>query len=249
MPETCIQIANVSKRYKTSDTDSLKDVNISIKTGDRFGILGPNGAGKTTLISIICGVMPSTKGYIDYSVNNTPIDLGSFKKKNGFVPQDYAFYQELSPVQNLEYFGALYGLSRKEIKDNSIEILDKLGLSEVADKKINTFSGGMKRRINLAIGIIHKPSFLFLDEPTAGVDVQSRNAIMKLLTKLNNQGTTIIYTSHLLSEVENFCNNIALLDNGELVIQDSLLNLLNKYQSNDLESLFISLTGEAFRDK
>ncbi|MEN8119823.1 MAG: ABC transporter ATP-binding protein [Bacteroidota bacterium] len=249
MPQTCIQIHNLNKRYKASDEDSLKDISFSIKTGDRFGILGPNGAGKTTLISIICGVLTSTKGYVDYYSQNNTIDLDSFKKKTGFVPQEHAFYQELTPKQNLEYFGAFYNLPPKELKANMIEILDKLGLSKVADKKINTFSGGMKRRINLAIGIIHKPDFLFLDEPTVGVDVQSKNAIMKFLIELNEQGTTIIYTSHLLSEVESFCNNIALIDHGKLIAQDTLSNLLSSYHANDLESLFINLTGEAYRDK
>ncbi|MFC1732893.1 ABC transporter ATP-binding protein [candidate division KSB1 bacterium] len=249
MSQICIQIQNVTKRYKASAEPSLKDINFSINAGDRFGILGPNGAGKTTLISIMCGVISSTKGHIDYFFQNKNIDIAAFKRNTGFVPQEHAFYQELTPIQNLEYFAAFYNLSRKEIKTHTIEILDKLGLSTVADKKIQTFSGGMKRRINLAIGIIHKPSFLVLDEPTVGVDVQSKNAIIKFLTELNKQGTTIIYTSHQLSEVENFCNNIALIDHGKLIAQDTLSNLLNSHHTNNLESLFIHLTGEEYRDK
>ena len=126
--------------------------------------------------------------------------------------------------------------------------MSRLGLSDVADKKISTFSGGMKRRVNLAIGIIHNPDFLFLDEPTVGVDVQSKNAILKFLTDLNNQGTTIIYTSHIMSEAESFCNNIALIDNGKLVAQDNIYNLLKVHDERDLESLFINLTGEEYRD-
>lgn len=248
MAEISIQIHNIIKRYKDSSEDSLKDISFNINANDRFGILGPNGAGKTTLISIICGVISTTKGSVDYLIQNNSVDLSMFKKNTGFVPQEHAFYQELTPKQNLEYFGAFYNLSKKDIKNNSIEILDKLGLNKVANKKISTFSGGMKRRINLAIGIIHKPDFLVLDEPTVGVDVQSKNAIMKFLVELNNQGTTIIYTSHLLSEVQNFCNNIALIDHGRLVVQDTLTNLLNTHKTTNLETLFINLTGEEYRD-
>ncbi|MFC2101008.1 ABC transporter ATP-binding protein [Bacteroidota bacterium] len=249
MSQTCIQINNLTKRYKASAEPSLKDINFSINAGDRFGILGPNGAGKTTLISIMCGVISQTNGRIDYFFKNNNIDLASFKRNTGFVPQEHAFYQELTPKQNLEYFAGFYNLSGKEIKNNTIEILDRLGLSKVTDKKIHTFSGGMKRRINLAIGIIHKPSFLILDEPTVGVDVQCKNAIIKFLIELNKQGTTIVYTSHQLSEVENICDNIALLDHGKLIAQDTLSNLLNSHQTNNLETLFINLTGEDYRDK
>ena len=248
MEDYSIHITDLYKRYGKSKNYSLNNINLIISHHDRFGILGPNGAGKTTLISIICGALNLTRGKVKYFLGDTEIDLNSFKKITGYVPQEYAFYQELTPIQNLQYFGAMYNLSGKEIKENSIEVLDNLGLTNVADKKINTFSGGMKRRMNLAIGIIHKPNFLFLDEPTVGVDVQSRNAILKFLIDLNNQGTTIVYTSHILSEAEQFCNNIALIDNGKIVEQNSIVNLLKQYNQQDLESLFITLTGADYRD-
>lgn len=248
MPLNCIKIKNICKRYNSSDVDSLKNVSFSIAKNDRFGILGPNGAGKTSLISIVCGVFEASKGEVLYFSNNKSIDLQYFKSVTGYVPQEYAFYHELTPMQNLEYFGAFYNLSKTEIEQNSIEILEKLGLADVANKKINTFSGGMKRRINLAIGIIHKPEFLFLDEPTVGVDVQSKNAILNFLLELNNQGTTIIYTSHILSEAESFCNNIALIDNGKLIANGNIQDLLKTHNHKDLESLFINLTGEDYRD-
>jgi len=243
-----IKIENLSKRYSGSNDDSLKQVNLTINEGDKFGILGPNGAGKTTLISVLCGIIESSDGLIKYYDHGNEIDLKTFRKKTGFVPQEYAFYQELSPIQNLEYFGALYNMSKSEIRQRSKQLLALLGLSKVSDKKIHTFSGGMKRRINLAIGIIHRPSILFLDEPTVGVDVQSKNAIIEFLNELNKEGTTIVYTSHHMSEAEDFCNYIALLDHGKIVASDSLINVLKENESTSLKSLFIKLTGEEYRD-
>ncbi len=246
--KVCIEINNLTKRYKSSEEDSLKNINLTIHSGDKFGILGPNGAGKTTLISIICGIISSNGGNIKYFDKDKEINLKTFRKKIGFVPQEYAFYQELTPNQNLEYFGALYNLSKKEIKSRSEKLLHLLGLSKVSDKKVQIFSSGMKRRINLAIGIIHEPTILFLDEPTVGVDVQSKNAIIEFLNKINREGTTIVYTSHHMTEAEEFCKSIALLDNGKLIACDDMKNLLNLHKAPSLESLFINLTGEEYRD-
>jgi len=248
MSGVSIQIKELSKRYKSAEFNSLTKLSFDINSNDIFGIFGPNGAGKTTLISIACGVIDASEGSLSYYMDSNKIELNKFKEIAGYVPQEYAFYQELTPIQNLEYFGAFYNLTQKEIKKNTQEILTKLGLIKVANHKINTFSGGMKRRVNLAIGMIHKPQILFLDEPTVGVDVQSKNAILKFLKELNKQGTTIIYTSHMMSEAEQFCNNIALIDQGKLIAQDSIENLLSAYKQNDLETLFINLTGEEYRD-
>ena len=247
-PEVCIHINNLSKRYKKSDDDCLKQISLSINSGEKFGILGPNGAGKTTLISILCGVIPPSGGNYQYFEQSRILQPHSVKKKIGFVPQDYSFYEDLTPSQNIDYFGALYLLAKDEIKIRKEVILSALGLSKVADKKIRTFSGGLKRRMNLAIGIIHKPSILFLDEPTVGADVQSKYAMMQYLNEVNKEGTTIIYTSHHMSEAEDFCNRIALIDNGKLIACDTLSNLFNFYKTSDLKSLFINLTGESFRD-
>jgi len=248
MTETCIKIVDLTKKYKNADKVSLENVSFSVNMGDKLGILGPNGAGKTTLISIICGVIEATGGLVEYYADNQSIRISEFKKITGFVPQEYAFYQELTPLQNLEYFGALYNLSKNSLKNIHSEILQNLGLGAVINKKINTFSSGMKRRVNLAIGIIHKPKFLFLDEPVVGIDVQSKNAILKFLEKLNKLGTTIIYTSHQLSDVELFCNNIALLDEGKLIKYDTIGNIVNNDENKTLEDVFLNLTGEAYRD-
>ena len=242
METPIIVIDEVSKRYKKAEDYSLRNVSFTIAKGDRFGVLGPNGAGKTSLISILCGIINQSSGHVTY---NTPELKQSIV---GFVPQDFAFYEELTALQNLEYFGALYHLSRNEIKERSSKILSLLGLSKVANKKVKTFSGGMKRRLNLAIGILHNPSVLYLDEPTVGVDIQSKNAIMQFLHQLNEQGTTIIYTSHHLSEAEEFCNKIAILDYGKLIAFDEINALKQAHEAESLMDVILKLTGEEYRD-
>lgn len=243
-----IDIQHIIKRYPSATRNSLEGVSLTINPGSKFGILGPNGAGKTTLISIICGIIEKTEGNIFYHSDKGEIEYKEFRKKLGFVPQDYALFQELTPKQNLEYFGALYNLNRKQIASQTDYLLNKLGLAAVADKQVCTFSGGMKRRVNLAIGIIHQPQILILDEPTVGVDVQSKNAIMKLLDELNANGTTIIYTSHHLAEAQEFCNEIALIDMGKIILSQTMASLLKEHQTNSLKEVFLELTGEEYRD-
>lgn len=243
-----IRVDQLNLRYKQSAEYSLKDVNLTVFKNDIFGLLGPNGAGKTSLISILCGVFGPSSGEVHYLDNNQKLNPSQVQKTIGFVPQEYAFYQELTPSQNLAYFGAMYGLTRSEIKSRTQEILAILGLEKVSNDIIGTFSGGMKRRVNLAIGIIHQPSVLFLDEPTVGVDVQSKNAIVRYLKRLSQLGTTIIYTSHHLAEAEEICNRIALMDHGKVIAEDTLEKLLATYEKPNLSSLFIELTGDAYRD-
>lgn len=248
MQQNCIQIEQLAKRYTSAEEDSLKGVYLNINAGDKYGILGPNGAGKTTLISIICGILEASSGRVRYWDQENEVSFQHIQSKIGFVPQEYALYQELTPVQNLEYFGALYNLSASTIAKRTTEILKILGLNHVRNNRVQTFSGGMKRRINLAIGVLHEPSILFLDEPTVGVDVQSKVAIMKFLNQLNAKGTTIIYTSHHLSEAQEFCNEIALIDQGRIILQGGMEELLTTHQAADLKSLFIQFTGEEYRD-
>ncbi|MCH2230075.1 MAG: ABC transporter ATP-binding protein [Crocinitomicaceae bacterium] len=243
-----IEINNISKLYPGAERNSLNDVSFEIRKGSKTGIFGPNGAGKTTLISILCGIIKQSQGHVTYFKNESPTLLKDILPKIGYVPQDFSFFPELSPYQNLMYFGALYGIAKNELKDKINLLLDVLGLSHVIHKKVGKFSGGMKRRVNLAIGIINNPDILFLDEPTVGVDVQSKNAIMTYLEELNSTGTTIIYTSHHMNEGQNFCNEIVLIDQGNLIAIDQLNSLLSKYNESSLESLFLKLTGIAYRD-
>lgn len=248
MQRLLISIHQLSKCYNASEGYRLSDVTFDVTAGERFGIFGPNGAGKTTLLSIMCGLTQSTSGTLSYCLNGHVTSISQAKKVIGFVPQDFALYEELTAWHNLEYFGALYNLPRKVVARRSQELLAMLGLESVAKKRVKTFSGGMKRRLNLAAGLIHEPKILFLDEPTVGVDIQSKNAIMSFLKELNAKGTTIIYTSHHMAEAEEFCSKIAILDFGKLIANDTLENLLAKYQASSLMDVLLHLTGKEYRD-
>jgi ABC-2 type transport system ATP-binding protein len=244
-----IQIAQLSKKYKEAENYSLDDFSLAVTEGQIFGLLGPNGAGKTTLISMLCGLIKPTSG--SFSIYNLTYakNANEIKKIIGVVPQEYALYPTLTARENLMYFGSMYGLKGNDLKEKIIESLDYLGLLKFADKRIETFSGGMKRRVNLIAGILHNPKILFLDEPTVGVDVQSKTAIIDYLKQLNKNGTTIIYTSHHLSEAQDFCTDIAIMDRGQLYAQDTPENLIRATQNaRNLEDVFISLTGKELRD-
>ncbi len=244
-----IKIESLSKKYKDAEMYSLNEVSMNINEGQIFGLLGPNGAGKTTLISMLCGLIKPTSGNFTINDLNYSSHSSKIKKIIGVVPQEYALYPTLTARENLHYFGSMYGLKGTDLKDKVIETLDLLGLLKFADKQVQTFSGGMKRRVNLIAGILHNPKVLFLDEPTVGVDVQSKNAIIDYLKILNQNGTTIIYTSHHLAEAEDFCSDIAILDQGQIYAQDTPLALIESVKdARNLEDVFISLTGKALRD-
>ena len=244
-----ITARELTKQYASSEGKSLDLAQLNIQPSKITGILGPNGAGKTTLISIMCGLLDPTTGSVKFELEDGSILEGKkLKGRIGFVPQDFAFYDELSPKQNLDYFGAMYDLDRSQIAERSYELLTTFGLSEVANKRIRTFSGGMKRRVNLALGIIHRPEILFLDEPTVGVDVQSRMTILKYLVSLKDEGTTIIYSSHHLNEAQELCDDLVLIDHGKVIEQGSPDAILSRSQADRLETVFLELTGEELRD-
>lgn len=244
---TAIQIQNLNFSYK-NQPPLITGLNLTIQTGLRFGIFGPNGAGKTTLMSLIAGLLNYEKGSIKIFGQEIKNHKKEINKIIGFVPQDFAFYEELSPAENMEFFGAWHGLKTAYIKKKTEGLLKIMGLSDVSKKPVKQFSGGMKRRVNLAIGVMNTPQILFLDEPTVGVDVQSRNAIIAFLKSVNEEGTTLIYTSHQLSEAEDLCENIALIDQGEIIANNTLPNLLQEHRQDGLEGLFLQLTGRAYRD-
>jgi len=248
MNNIAVDIENVSFRYSANATSTLSEINLKISEGESFGLFGPNGAGKTTLMSLMTGLISADKGSIKLLGRTIGTKKKIINRFFGFVPQDFSFYHELSTVENLEFFGAWAGLNSKEIKSRTEELLKILGLVDVKDKKVQNFSGGMKRRVNLAIGVIHKPQILFLDEPTVGVDVQARHAIIDYLKDINKQGTTLIYTSHLLSEAEELCDQIALIDNGKIIVQGDLKELIKKNGHENLENLFLDLTGKDYRN-
>ena len=247
--QSIIQIKNLTKKYRDAEMYSLDDFSLDIIEGEVFGVLGPNGAGKTTLISILCGLLKPTSGSFTIDGLNYHNNAFDIKQIIGVVPQEYALYPTLTARENLHYFGSMYGLKGEDLKAKVSNSLDFLGLLKFADKKIETFSGGMKRRINLIAGILHEPKVLFLDEPTVGVDVHSKNAIIEYLRQLNKKGTTIIYTSHHLSEAEDFCTHIAIVDRGKIYAKGTPKQLISETENaQNLEDVFISLTGTALRD-
>jgi ABC-2 type transport system ATP-binding protein len=243
-----VTIQNLAFHYPRREGIYFENLNLEIPAGERFGLFGPNGAGKTTLMHLMTGLLQYSAGSIQLSGHEVKKHPRSVNRIFGFVPQDFSYYPELSAQENMNFYGAWYGLSRKEIKSRSGELLEVLGLSDTGDRPLRNYSGGMKRRINLAIGVMHHPGILFLDEPTVGVDVQSRHAIIRYLISLNANGTTLFYTSHQLEEAAELCTRIALLDNGKLIAEDSLDNLLHQHDQEGLEGLFLELTGKQFRD-
>jgi ABC-2 type transport system ATP-binding protein len=243
-----VNISNLGFHYKDNDGVVFSGLNLQVQKGDRFGLFGPNGAGKTTLLSLTTGLLSPAEGRVELLGIDVHKDHRSVNKLLGFVPQDFSFYQELSPVENLEFFGAWAGLSKRQIRSKTDELLQILGLENVRNKHVGKFSGGMMRRVNLAIGVMHDPAILILDEPTVGVDVQTRHAIIDYLKQLNQKGTTLIYTSHQLSEAEGLCNVAALIDDGKIVAHGHIEKLLEEHNQEDLEQLFLELTGKEFRN-
>ncbi|MCG2430636.1 ABC transporter ATP-binding protein [Aequorivita xiaoshiensis] len=244
-----IQINQLSKKYKGAEVFSVKDLDLKVEKGEIYGLLGPNGAGKTTLISMLTSLLKPTSGTFTIDDLNFKEHKNELKQLIGIVPQEYALYPTLTAYENLEYFGSMYGINGGALKKSIQHHLEIMGLSKFANKKTATFSGGMKRRVNLIAGILHQPKVLFLDEPTVGVDVQSKNVIIDHLKYLNKQGTTIVYTSHHLNEAEIFCTRVAIIDNGEIIVEGVPSELINNHvAANNLEDVFLARTGNALRD-
>ncbi|MBG44310.1 MAG: ABC transporter ATP-binding protein [Aequorivita sp.] len=244
-----IEINQLSKKYKGAEYFSVKDLNLKVEEGEIYGLLGPNGAGKTTLISMLTSLLKPTSGSFTINGLNFKENKNQLKQLIGIVPQEYALYPTLTAFENLAYFGSMYGIKGETLKKSIDEHLEIMGLSKFAHKKTATFSGGMKRRVNLIAGILHKPKVLFLDEPTVGVDVQSKNVIIDHLKLLNKQGTTIVYTSHHLNEAEFFCTHVAIIDRGVIIVKGIPSELIKtQNDANNLEDVFLVKTGKALRD-
>jgi ABC-2 type transport system ATP-binding protein len=212
---TMLSVRNLKKKF--GDFEAVKCISFSVEKGLSFGLLGPNGAGKSTVINMVTGLFAPTSGEIRLK----DIDVIKNRKKAqqfiGVVPQDIALYQEMSAKENLKFWGRMYGLGGKELERKVAEVLELIGLSERAKDKVNTFSGGMKRRVNIGAAILHSPELLIMDEPTVGIDPQSRNHILETIKQLNGNGITVIYTSHYMEEVEYLCKRIGIIDHGELI--------------------------------
>ncbi len=249
MPETILEFESVTKYYKGKAEPAVDQISFKIEKGDFFGLLGPNGAGKTTSISIISSLLKPCSGKCVINGLDSHHHLNKIKHFIGVVPQDIALYDSLTAQENLIYFGSLYGLPIAKLKETIDCLLTELGLDHVKQKRISTFSGGMKRRINLIAGLLHEPQLLVLDEPMVGIDVQSKNVIRKFLQKLNDEGTTIVYTSHIMEDVQKLCNKLGIIDRGQLVTISTPQDILQLHSDcSSLEEVFLKLTGEKLRD-
>ncbi|MGJ7919556.1 ABC transporter ATP-binding protein [Neobacillus sp. LXY-4] len=204
-------------RKSFGDFDAVKGVSFTVEKGESFGLLGPNGAGKSTIINMITGLFSPTSGKIQLNDIDVIKNAKQAQKYIGVVPQDIALYQEMSARENLKFWGRMFDLSGKELDKSIDEVLELMGLTDRAKDKVANFSGGMKRRVNIGAAILHQPELLIMDEPTVGIDPQSRNHILETIKALNEKGITIIYTSHYMEEVEFLCKRIGIIDHGELI--------------------------------
>ncbi|MGE0087432.1 MAG: ABC transporter ATP-binding protein [Desulfococcaceae bacterium] len=239
----------LSKTYRGASHPALEHLDISLEPGEIFGLLGPNGAGKTTAISLMSSLLAPDSGTVTVCGLDMFTQSRKVRKLIGLVPQDIALYPSLSARENLMYFGRLYGMGREELRNSVRESLEMTGLTDRADDRICTYSGGMKRRANLAAGILHGPKVIFLDEPTVGIDAQSRNMILEKLLILKEKGTAMIYTTHYMEEAERLCTRAAIMDEGRIVIQGNPPELIRQHpECSSLGEVFLALTGKQLRD-
>ncbi len=230
-----IKVDRLTKKFP--EVTALREVSLEIPEGEFFGLLGPNGAGKTTLMSLLVGYLDADDGQISIDGEVVRRDKLDLRKHIGFVPQSLALYDEMSALQNLEMFGKLFGIPSRELHKRIEEKLDSAGLFERRKDKVKTFSGGMKRRLNIIASMLHDPGILLCDEPTVGVDPQSRNAIFEFLERLNKQGKTIVYTTHYMEEAERLCSRIGIIDHGTIIALGSVDELLSRLPYDETISI------------
>jgi len=240
-----IQVSNLRKSFDT--VDALKGISFNIPQGECYGLLGPNGAGKTTTISIMSTIVKPNVGEVSiagYNLKKNPLEC---KKNIGVVTQELALYNELSAYDNLQFWGGIYNVPKQELKARIDEIVNLFGLADRKNDKVKTYSGGMKRRINIASALLHRPKVLFMDEPTVGIDPQSRNLIFEVVEELHKEGMTIVYTTHYMEEAERLCDRIGIMDNGGIIAQGTMkeLKTLGSMKESVVIS-FINLTDKHF---
>jgi linearmycin/streptolysin S transport system ATP-binding protein len=244
-------------RKSYGDTPAVDGVSLCVERGEVLGLLGPNGAGKTTTMMMISGLLPADDGEVRINGRELSVGDASLRGALGIVPQDLAVYPALTARENLEFFGGVYGLRGAHLKGRVDAVVELTGLTDFRDRIVGTYSGGMKRRLNLGIALVHEPELLILDEPTVGVDPQSRAHILTQIKELSRGGLGVIYASHYMEEVQTVSDRVAIMDNGRIVACDTLDALLResgavvepvKSPESNLERLFLELTGHHLRD-
>jgi len=232
-----LEVHDLVKKY--GDFTAVKGISFDIKEGEIFSLLGPNGAGKTTTISVLSTLYAPTGGDAivgGHSVSKEPMAV---RQLIGVVPQDLALYDDLTARENLSFWGQMYSLSGKALKTRIGEVLEQIGLTDKANQRVKTYSGGMKRRVNIGIGLLHKPRLLFMDEPTVGIDPQSRRAILNSVKDLNKQGMTVLYTTHYMEEAQEISDRVGIIDHGDLIALGTQVELTHQVGENDTLILHI----------
>jgi ABC-2 type transport system ATP-binding protein len=247
MKEPEIIVENLTKKFE--DVTALDSLSLEIEKGELFGLLGPNGAGKTTLITVLCGLVEPTSGSARVANHDVRREPAKVKELIGVCPQDATAYPFLSGRENVELFGKLEAVPKAKLKKNTDALLQKMSLTDDADRRLGKYSGGMKRRINLIIALVHDPEIAFLDEPTVAMDPQSRHAVWDFIKELGRKGKTIILTTHYMEEAQELCDRVGIIDHGKLMALGTPAQLMYKFQAKNLEEVFIELTGRKIREE
>jgi ABC-2 type transport system ATP-binding protein len=243
-----IQVSDVTKVYPGASQPAVDRLSFAVGEGEIFGLLGPNGAGKSTTLMMLSGLLKIDSGHVRVFDWDAAENGSAIRRRIGVAPQDIALFPNLTARENLVYFCRMYGIPGAAIRDAVDRYLEAFGLIDKAGMRVLHFSGGMKRRLNLIAALLHRPRLLILDEPTSGVDVQSRNMILDYLRQLQADGVTILYSSHLLDEAEKICTQFAIIDEGRLIAAGTLAEMLAAGENDNLEQLFLHLTGREVRD-
>ena len=249
MEDLILKTEDLTKKYGNKTV--VDDLNLEIRRGEIFGLLGPNGAGKSTTMNMICSIVRPTAGKVKLFGKELQANKKEVIKKIGYIPQDLAIHGDLKAWENAELFISLYGIKGEKLKKAVDSSLEYVGLLDRRNDFAKTFSGGMKRRLNIACAIGHDPELLIFDEPTVGIDPQSRNFILEKIKESNEKGATVIYTSHYMEEIEAICTRIAIMDNGKVIACGTSSELKKMVSSNEditLEEVFLTLTGKKLRD-
>lgn len=241
-----IKIKSLMKKFE--DIIAVDDLSLEINRGELFALLGPNGAGKTTIINILCGLIHPTSGLVQINGYDVVTEMGKVKPLIGLCPQETAAFPFLTGKENLELFGNLYALPKHQIKRNVENLLEKLFLRDHADRRVQKYSGGLTRRISLAMALIHEPDIAFLDEPTVAMDPQSRRAVWGFIKNLSSQGKTVILTTHYMEEAELLSDRVGIIDYGKLIELGSPKELKEKHGVKNLEEIFLKITGRKIRE-
>jgi len=244
-----IRVENLSKRF--GETEAVKSVSFQIAEGQIYGLLGPNGAGKTTTLSMLSGLLAPDSGKILFKDQDIASDRSNYRRRLGVVPQDLALYDQLSARENLRFWAGLYDLKGPALEARVEKMLERVGLEQRGDGPVKSFSGGMKRRLNLALGLVHDPAVLLLDEPTVGIDPQGRARILEIVQEVAAAGTAVLYTTHYLEEAETLCNRIGIIDSGTLLTSGSVADLKSKVGNRErvtIRGRFDEAQGRAVAD-